>query len=149
MAESTFPLSRFTPLSRFIERSEEGRVAVSRLNQALTAQQRFDLYVAAQRRVGIVYDTGFNLHSSRQFCSKYVRQVVFEATGQQLGEVETFAAMLTHNPQVRLGFWKVWYFGRIPWQRESLSPVSVMRSPLLHPVFDGSAVAIRRVEMAL
>jgi len=36
-----------------------------------------------------------------------------------------------------LGFWKVWYFGRIPWQRETVTPASVLSSAQLRPIFDG------------
>jgi len=124
VAESTFPLSRFTSLSRFVARSEGQRVAVSRLIEPLTAQQQWQLYVAAHKRLGVLYDTGFNLRSGRQFCSKYVRGVLAEATGQELGDVESFSTLLSHNPQVNLAFWKVWYFGRIPWQRETVTPAS-------------------------
>lgn len=137
VAESTFPLSRFTTLSKFVARSEDHRVAVARLNAPLSAPQRQALYEAARQRTGVLYDTGFNLRSSRQFCSKYVREVVAQATGQQLGEVESFSALLSHNPNINLRFWQAWYFGRIPWQRETVSPASLLQSPQLHPVFDG------------
>lgn len=87
-----------------------------------------------------MYDTGFDLHSRRQFCSRYVREVIEEATGIQVGEVETFAGLLSRKPQTELGFWRVWYFGQIPWQRETVTPASLLRSPGLVPVFDGAAV---------
>jgi len=138
VAESTFPLSRFTRLSRFVARSHGQRVAVSRLNESLTAKQHVQLYVAAHERLGVLYDTGFNLRSARQFCSKYVREVLAEATGQALGEVQSFSVLLSQNPQVNLSFWKVWYFGRIPWQRETVTPASLLSSPVLKPVFDGA-----------
>ena len=32
-------------------------------------------------RMRVFYDTGFNLESQRQFCSRFVREVIFEATG--------------------------------------------------------------------
>ena len=140
IAESTFPLSRTTKLSKFVARSEGGRVAVVRLKAALTAEQSQQIVVAAQRRTGILYDTGFDLHSRRQFCSRYVREVIEEATGVRVGEVETFAALLTRRPQTNLGFWRVWYFGQIPWQRETVTPASLLRSAELVPVFDGVVV---------
>jgi hypothetical protein len=138
IAESTFPLSCVTPMSRFIERSESGRVAISRLPEPLTASQQSRLHAAAQARLGILYDTGFNLHSSRQFCSKFVREVLAEATGRQLGEVESFATLLNRNPRARLGFWKLWYFGHIPWERETVTPASLLRCAELELLFDGA-----------
>jgi len=137
LAESTFPLSRFTPLSRFVARSEGRRVAVSRLHEPLTVSQQSQLYVAAHKRLGVLYDTGFNLHSSRQFCSKFVREVLAEVVGLHVGEVESFTTLLSRNPQARLGFWRVWYFGRIPWQRETVTPASLLHSTALKAVFDG------------
>jgi Permuted papain-like amidase enzyme, YaeF/YiiX, C92 family len=139
IAESRFPLSCTTSLSRFIGRSEGGRVAVTRLKTSLTEAQKHRLRMAANRRLGIFYDSGFNLHSRRQFCSRYVREVVGEATGTSIGEVETFATLLSRQPHSSLGFWRLWYFGRIPWDRETVSPANLLRSSELTSVFDGVA----------
>lgn len=139
IAESTFPLSRTTTLSKFVARSEAGRVAVARLKAPLTSEQQQRIVAAAERRRGVFYDTGFDLHSRRQFCSRYVREVMAEATGIRLGEVETFATLLSRQPQTELGFWRLWYFGQIPWQRETVTPASLMHSAELLTVFDGRA----------
>lgn len=139
MAESTLPLSRTTSLDRFVQRSEGGRVAVRRLAEPLTPQQAGRVAAAAQARLGVRYDTGFDLHSGGQFCSRFVHEVLRDATGHDVGEVQTFAQLLNERPGTGLGFWRVWYFGRIPWQRETVTPASVMQSPLLQAVFDGVA----------
>jgi len=136
VAESAVPVSRMTRLSRFVRRSEEGRVAVSRLPEPLTVQQQRKLHEAAHKRLGMRYDVGFNLHSPRQFCSKYVREVLAEATGHHVGEVETFRMMFKRNPQPRLGFWRLWFWGRIPWQRETVTPAGIFRSTGLQLVVD-------------
>lgn len=131
IAESTFPFSRLTGLTRFIARSEGGRVAVSRFDQPLTDQQQAAIKQSAERRLGIFYDTGFNLHSKRQFCSRFVHEVFSEAVGVELGEVDTFATLLTRNPNANVAFWRRWYFGRIPWQRETVTPASLLHNPRL------------------
>lgn len=136
IAESTFPLARTTPLSHFVQRSEHGRCAVARLNSPLTPAQCQLLVAAAARRMGRLYDTGFNLHSSRQFCSRFVREVLHEATEIEVGEVETFATLLQRNPNPQLTFWRLWYLGRIPWQRSTVTPANVLRSPHLRVIFD-------------
>ncbi len=141
LGESKFPLSRRTPLSEFVVRSAGGRVSVARLRAELTPQQRLQVAASADKRAGIWYDTGFNLHSRRQFCSRYVREVLIEATGTSVGEVETFSHLLADNPNAHVGFWRVWYFGSIPWDRETVTPASLLRSPELRVVFDGVAVA--------
>src|SRR5262249_32212354 len=97
ISESRFPFSGTTSLSRFVARSEAGRVAVTRMPGELSAQQRDAVVLAARRRNGILYDTGFDLHSRRQFCSRYVREVLHEATGKPVGEVETFSQLLARR----------------------------------------------------
>ncbi len=139
VSESRFPLSGKTTWSRFVARSERGRVAVARLGTPLDQQQREKIAMAASERSGIPYDTGFDLHSHRQFCSRYVREVMNEATGIQLGQVENFSMLLKSNPQADLFFWRAWYFGYIPWQRETVTPASLLNDARLHIIFDGYA----------
>src|SRR5580658_1841606 len=57
IAESKFPFSRKSSLRGFLGRSEGGRVAVSRLNRAISGEQRQRLKTAATRRLGAFYDT--------------------------------------------------------------------------------------------
>ncbi len=137
IAESRVPLSGETKWSKFVQRSDKGRVAVTRLDKPLDAQQRRRLRQAVAARRGIMYDTGFDLHSKRQFCSRYVREVLDEAVGVKLGEVENFAVLLKRNPQADQAFWKVWYFGNIPWQRETVTPASLLKDGRMRVVFDG------------
>jgi Permuted papain-like amidase enzyme, YaeF/YiiX, C92 family len=139
IGESTFPFSRSTTLSRFVARSESGRVEVKRLVVPLTEQQRGDVAAAARARFHILYDTGFDLHSRREFCSRYVREVLADAAGVEIGKVEDFSSLLKTNPDTDLQFWRVWYFNNIPWQRETVSPASQLRDPQLATVFDGFA----------
>ena len=139
IAESTFPRSRTTTLSRFVKRSKYGQVAIARLDMPLTEQQRHEVSRASNRRLGIFYDTGFNLNSQRQFCSRFVREVLAEATGVTVGEVETFETLLNSNPHTDLAFWRLWYLGSIPWERKTVTPASLLNSYRLNVVFDGFA----------
>ena len=92
---------------------------------------------AAARRLDQRYDTGFNLRSRRQFCSRFVREVLLEATNENLGEVITFADLLAQYPGTDLRLWKLWHLGRIPWGRMTVTPASLFRSPVLAFVFNG------------
>ncbi len=139
IAESRVPLSGTTSWSHFVRRSDAGRVAVARLKAALGGEQRENLLRAARKRYGVWYDTGFNLHSRRQFCSRFVREVLDEAAGVKLGKIEDFSALLAQNPQADQIFWRVWYFGAIPWQRETVTPASLLRDARLDVYFDGYA----------
>jgi hypothetical protein len=51
--------------------------------------------------------------------------------------VQTFHQLLQQQPGTDLGFWRAWYLGQIPWQRHTVTPASVLQSPLLQTVFDG------------
>lgn len=141
VAESTFPRSKVTSLSDFVARSEAARVAVMRLPVTLDDAAQARLQSAADRRMGVYYDTGFNLHSRRQFCSRFVHEVVEEAIGEPLGQVQTLADLFAQHPQARIGFWRAWYLGSIPWSRQTITPASLLRSPRLLPVFDGRVLA--------
>ncbi len=141
VGESTFPFSRTTTLSKFIARSEDSRVAVARVKAPLSPEQQQGISLAANKRKGVFYDTGFDVHSQRQFCSRYVREVLIEATGISVGEVASFKTLLMRNPDTNMGFWKMWYFGRIPWERETVTPASLLRSEQVTLVFDGVARA--------
>jgi hypothetical protein len=141
IAESRFPLSGTTTLSSFVARSDAGRVAVARLRDPLSPDEASAVARAAARRSGILYDTGFDLHSRRQFCSRFVHEVLQEATGTQVGNVETFSELLAKQPDANVRFWQLWYFGRIPWSRQTVTPASLLRSEALSMVFDGWIVA--------
>jgi len=141
IAESKVPLSRITPLSSFVRRSDHGRVAVMRLPEPLTAAQQDRLLRAVDQRLGKLYDTGFDIESPRQFCSRFVREVLAEATGAEYGELQRLADLLAANPGADQRFWKLWYFGRIPWQRTTLTPESLRRDARLQTLFDGHALS--------
>lgn len=139
IAESRVPISGATSWTKFVKRSDAGRVAITRLPVSLSVPQQLKLKQAVAARQGIWYDTGFDLHSNRQFCSRYVREVLQEAAGVELGEVENFSTLLQRNPQADQRFWKMWYFGEIPWQRETVTPASLLRDGRMRIVFDGQA----------
>jgi hypothetical protein len=138
IAESRVPISGRTTLRRFVRRSSGGRVAVARLRRRLAADEKREVAAAAERRSGILYDTGFDLHSRRQFCSRFAREVVRDATGIQIGTVQRFTELLEAEPEAPLWFWQLWYFGQIPWERETVTPASLLRCPVLEIVFDGA-----------
>lgn len=139
IAESKVPLSKITPLSSFVRRSDRGRVAILRPSEPLGTAQQTRLRHAVDARLHVLYDTGFDLASPRQFCSRFVREVLAEATGTSYGETQRLIDLLTSNPDADQRFWTLWYFGRIPWQRVTVTPESMRRDHRLHTVFDGNA----------
>lgn len=136
IAESTFPVSKKTPLSSFVARSAQGRYAVKRLIAPLTEAQQAAIVAQSERRLGVFYDTGFNLESRRQFCSRFVYEVLRDGAGTTVGEVESFKTLFAHNPSASLTFWRWWFFGHIPWDRSTVTPDSVYRSAVLQTVVE-------------
>ncbi|KMY85930.1 hypothetical protein BUMB_01662c [Candidatus Paraburkholderia calva] len=104
VAENTFPFSRITLFSRFVARSEQGAFAVARLDTPLTLLQQRRVFTAQRRRLRVFYDTGFDLRSRRQFCSRFVREVLIEATGIEVGEVESFRDFVPAQSRAFVGF---------------------------------------------
>ncbi len=138
VAESTFPFSKFSSLNRFIARSEHRRFCVMRYRGGLTPEEKLDLRLSAGLRMGIPYDLGFNYDSPGLYCSKFVRQAYREATGYEVGRLETFRELLAKNPRAPLGFWRVWFLGHIPWERRCVTTTSQLKSGDLTLVFDST-----------
>ncbi len=97
---------------------------------------------AADHRLRVFYDTGFNLQSRRQFGLRYVRELLQQASGILVGKVETFERLLAGDPQANIAVWKLWYLGQIPWSRKAITPASLLDAPELRPVLvlDGVVV---------
>ncbi len=136
VAESTIPVSKFTSLERFVGRSENGRFLIRRLRSGISGEELQRLCAATERRMGKLYDTGFEYDSSRQFCSKFVHDCFLEATGQAVGRIETFRELFSENPQAPVFFWRTWFFGRIPWDRRCVTTASQIQAPNMVTVFD-------------
>jgi hypothetical protein len=69
--------------------------------------------------------------------------VLQESTGEAIGEVQTFRELLERNPAADLRLWKMWYFGRIPWDRTTVTPESLYTCRSLRIVFDGTVTLHR------
>lgn len=136
VAQSTIPVSGFTRLESFVGRSQNGRFLVRRMRGGLSGDQVRRLRAAAETRMGKLYDTGFRYDSPRQFCSKFVYDSFLEATGCHVGRIETFREMFQENPAAPVAFWRTWFFGRIPWDRRSVTTTSQLLSPNFVTVFD-------------
>jgi len=131
VAESSVPLSRYTTLEKFMARSDGGWCVIRRLRTGLTDSQVAALRAQCDARMNMVYHTGFRYESHRMFCSKFVYDVYRSALGIDVGELETFEHLLDRNPQASLAFWRVWFFGKIPWDRITVTPASQFESGLL------------------
>ena len=142
VGESTIPVAKFTPLERFVKRSEDHRFMVKRLKGGLDAEQAIKLREAALRRNGTLYHLGFKYDSSRMYCSKYVYDSYLEATGEKVGQLQTFRELLEANPKAPTNFWRLWFLGSIPWDRRCVTTTSELQSPRLVTVFDSTQAGV-------
>jgi hypothetical protein len=138
IAESTFPFSKYTPLERYLRRTENGWVCVRRIKGGLTDGQVVALRQESDRRMGIFYHLGFNYQSPGLFCSKLVFDVYRSALGVQVGELETFQAILEKQPSTSLTFWRFWFFGLVPWSRLTVTPASQLASTVFDTIFQST-----------
>jgi hypothetical protein len=134
VAESGIPFVRKTPLRTFLDRSDDAEFSIMRLKSEPTDEQKHAMLMFADSQMGKLYSLGFDLHSQNTFCSKFVHDAVYESTHQSVGEIETFDHLLHRNPNAPLWFWRAWFLGSIPWQRDTITPASELESPLLRVV---------------
>ncbi|EKT63052.1 YebB family permuted papain-like enzyme [Providencia burhodogranariea] len=135
VAESRIPLSTTTTLTRFIERSADKRYSIRRLSTYLSDEQKQALVAEVPSRLNKFYHTGFDYHSSRQFCSKFVFDIYKSALSINIGKIETFQELLGKNPHAKLNFWKLWFIGHIPWERATVTPASLWGHPQLELIY--------------
>jgi len=143
VAESTIPFSKTTPFCKFIKKSAGDKIAIKRLGRQLNAHEIYLLKHESKKRMGILYHLGFKFHSKRQFCSKFVYEVYRDALDEDIGSFQIFEELfenLRSSPHFEpdMKFWKRWYFGSIPMQRETLTPQFQYIDSDLVTVFDNS-----------
>ena len=136
IAESAVPLCKMTSLENFLKRSENGMFTVRRLKNELSEYDISRLQTAANQRMNQLYHLGFKYESNRQFCSKFVYEVFKEALNVEVGQLETFRELLNKNPTVSKRFWKLWFFGFIPWKRLTVTPASQLNCNKLDTIFE-------------
>jgi len=135
VAESAVPMVKYTPLADFVSRSDKGWLVVRRLRGGLSPDQVNALRKACDARIGKFYHLGFRYLSSRQFCSKLVYDAYLAAAGVEIGTLESFQALLKRQPGTSLGFWRLWFLGRIPWTRLTITPASQLTSDELETIW--------------
>ncbi len=136
VAESAVPTVRYSPIADFISRSDKGWLVVRRRHGGLTSNQVTSLRHECDKRMGKLYHLGFHYGSSRQFCSKFVYQAYLASLGVEIGTLESFRTLLNSLPDTPLLFWRLWFLGRIPWARLTVTPASQLTSDKLETVWE-------------
>lgn len=136
VAESAVPTVRYSTLADFIARSDNGWLVIRRVRGGLSEDQAALLRKECDLRMGKFYHLGFHFLSKRQFCSKFVYETYLAALGIEVGTLETFQMLLNKQPNTPLLFWRIWFFGRIPWERITITPASQISSDKLETVWE-------------
>ncbi|WP_175968288.1 YiiX/YebB-like N1pC/P60 family cysteine hydrolase [Burkholderia sp. BCC0322] len=76
IAESAFAWTKLTPLSRFVARTDGGRIALARRVAAPTTEAQRRIHSTAERRIDALLGNRFNLRTRRGFCANYVSDVL-------------------------------------------------------------------------
>jgi hypothetical protein len=136
VAESAVPTVRYTPIANFISRSDKGWLVVRRIHGGLSPNQVESLHQECNVRMGKLYHLGFHYLSSRQFCSKFVYETYLAALEVEVGNLESFRTLLNSQHNMPLLFWRLWFLGRIPWTRLTVTPASQLKSDKLDTVWE-------------
>ena len=136
MAEGAVPLSKKCTLEKFLERSENSSISIRRLKEDLSPDEILRIQQAANSRMNKLYHLGFKFNSKRQYCSKFVYEVFQEALNIEIGQLESFKELLNKNSKLSKTFWRIWFFGFIPWERQTVTPASQYESTTLKTVFE-------------
>lgn len=121
---------RYTPLKNWISQGKGGEFVTKRLKKPLTESQIKQLYVMAKQYQGKSYDLTFEWSDDKMYCSELVWKMYQEATGLQLGKLETLGDFNLTTPLVRAKL-KERYGDNIPIKQQVISPVSIFNSSLL------------------
>ncbi len=136
VAESTFPISKKTPLRTYLAKSSNYAFEVKRLRRPLTSTEVRVLKQKADSMLHRFYTLGFNFDSKGLFCSKFV-YLTFQSIGTEVGQVVTFRQLRAAHPSAPFKFWKVWFAGFIPWDRRTVTPASQLNDPEFISVLKG------------
>ena len=145
IAESAVPFVRLTLLSKFVNRSDNGKIAIRRLILPITKRDIEKLTRETNIRIGSHYHLWVNYQSSGQFCSKFIYDVYKNALGIRIGHVQTFKSLLKQNPNQDLSFWRVWFWGFIPWDRKTITPDSQYKSECLETIYENNLFPVKNL----
>lgn len=76
IAESALAWTKLTPLSRFVARTDGGRIALARRVAAPSADAQRQVHATAEQRIDALLGNRFNLRTRRGFCARYVSDVL-------------------------------------------------------------------------
>jgi len=135
--EAVQPVSE-TSLSAWTARGQGGRFVVKRLHDAktvLTPATLQRLRTAGEQYRGKNYDLYFGWSDDRIYCSELLWKMYQQATGREIGQLETLRGFDLSHPAVQAKL-KERYGNRIPLDEQVISPVRMFESKELVTVVE-------------
>lgn len=133
--EAVGPVKR-TPLQEWIYRGKDHHYVVKRLKNAhtlLTPAAIRRMQEIGNRYTGKPYDIYFEWNNERIYCSELIWKVYQQATGLEIGKLDTLKNFNLSGKAVR-AIMQQRYGSNIPLDETVISPASVFDSPLLETV---------------
>ncbi len=125
-----------TPLAQWINRGENDHFVVKRLKNAesiLTPEVLSEMKKAGEKYNGKNYDLYFEWSDDRIYCSELVWKIYYEATGIEIGKLETLADFDLNQKIVKQKM-KERYGNKIPLDEKVISPAAMFNSDKLETV---------------
>ena len=120
-----------TPLWQWTLRGRGGRVEAYRLRD-ITRMNPGRLQASLTTFMGRPYDFHYELGDDRIYCSELVYKAYDRALGLRLGRIEKLGDL---NWKPFEAFIRSMEDGKLPLEREMITPVALTQSPLMHRVF--------------
>jgi permuted papain-like amidase YaeF/Yiix C92 family enzyme len=127
---------KFTPVARWIQQGQDGRVTVKRLRDSSLLSNPDNLARldrAARTFLGRHYDLYFEWSDERIYCSELVWKAFERGLGLRLGELATLGSFDLSSAVVKKKMTER-YGNRVPIQESVISPAAIFESPLLETV---------------
>lgn len=132
--------SRKTPICTFLEHSKENRFTLRRRPRPLTPVEDGALRIAINKRMGMAYDTGFDLdEQGTSYCSKFVYEIFNEALNTNVGRIQTLREIVdekkAQDPSYSDALVRLWFVRpQVPWCRRMVTPASQLLDPDLQTI---------------
>jgi uncharacterized protein YycO len=124
---------KLTPLNDWVKRGENGHYVIKRLqnsDEILTPQVLLKMKTIGDRFKGKNYDIYFDWSDDKIYCSELVWKIYKEATGIEIGQLQTLSEFDLSNDVVQQKM-KERYGDHIPLDEKVISPVAMFNSDKL------------------
>lgn len=124
---------KLTPINKWIKRGKDGDYVLKRLknsSEILTQEVKKEMKSLGEKYMGKNYDIHFDWSDDKIYCSELVWKIYKEATGVEIGKLQTLSEFDLSSPIVKQKM-KERYGDNIPLDEVVISPVAMFDSEKL------------------